>query len=293
MKLLQDDCSALHASQLSFYYCNNYCEPKWSCLSVHKWRVKTLNKEEMDKLITTENATRNAYITKIEHVLLDLLSEYFKIHDDLESEDYKNLSIIQALLQEPKWYISHDNVWQIFLELKHNLSIKYIINHVDEHKSFYKIDLSQIQRNLDPDMHRNIKDIYASKYLDSEPIVYDGDILICDPFILMDKTSQNNCLSMFVHDTLTEPQTYFAATDDYGKTFGSVKITTGHICTVLMSDLWNISVNDILHRLNVWDYIYVKQFHGTVQYIITKNDTYRLRIIGDGNKPFTLEQLKK
>lgn len=249
-----------------------------------------MNKEDVNQLIITENATRNTYIAKIEHILFDLLSEYFKIHDDLESEDYKNISVTQTLLKDPKWHTSHDTVWKIFLELQHNLSIKYIINHTDPRNSFYKIDLSQMQRSLDPDMNRDIEAIYVSKYLDSEPIAYDGDMLICDPFILMGMTSQNDCISMITHDTLTEPQTYFAATDNSGKTLGSVKIKTGHICTVLMKDLWNISINDILHRLDVWDYMYVKQFHGIIQFVITKDTSYHLCIHGKGNKNFTIQQ---
>lgn len=252
-----------------------------------------MNQHEVDQMIKAANLRRTAYITEIEKTLHDLLMEYDRLHDDTESEDHKNISIVKTLLQQPDWYMNHDAVWRIFLELQHSLSIKYMIEHADEHSSFSKIDLAQIQRSLDPNRNRNIKDVYVSKYLDSEVMNYDGDILICDPFILMGKTSQQTCKSMFTHDTLTKPQTYFTAKNESNSVFGSVKINTGHICVVLMNDLWNIAVNDILYRMDVWDYLYIKQFHGTIQYIITQDDTYRLRIIGDGNKPFTLEQLKK
>lgn len=252
-----------------------------------------MNQHEVNQMIKTANLQRENYIRKIEKILHDLLTEYDRLHDDTESEDYTNISVAKMLLQQPNWYMNHDTVWRIFLELQHSLSIKYMIEHADGHSSFSKIDLSQIQRSLDPDTNRDIKDIYTSKYLDSEIINYDGDILICDPFILMDKASQRTCKSMFVHDTLTKPQTYFAAKDESASIFGSAKITTGHICVVLMNDLWNIAVNDILHRMDVWDYIYIKQFHGTIQCIITKEDTYHLRITGNGNKSFVLEQLKK
>lgn len=252
-----------------------------------------MNQHEVNQMIETANLQRKNYITEIEKMLHDLLLEYDRLHDDHESEDYDNISVVKTLLQQPNWHTNHDTVWRIFLELQHSLSIKYMIAHADVHSSFSGIDLSQIQRSLDPDMNRNIKDTYTSKYLDSEAIHYDGDILICDPFILMDKTAQQTCKSMLTHDTLTKPQTYFAAKNDSNSVFGSVKITTGHICVVLMQDLWDITVNDILHRMDVWDYIYIKQFHGTIQCIITKEDTYHLRIIGTGNKSFVLEQLKK
>lgn len=255
---------------------------------------ENLNQYEINQIIEKEKIKQAEYVTETELILKNLLTTYFYLHkDDTDSENYKNAMIVNQILCESEWYKNHDLVWFVFLELRNNASIQYIIKHANSQSSFYKIDLVKRQRYIDPNTHPTVDDIeslYYKKYLDSKEIEYDGDILICDPFILMNKTDQKKCPSMNIHDTLTTSNTYFSAKNENGIIFGSVKIKTDNICVVLMSDLWNISINDILHRLDVWDYMYIKQFHGIIQFVITKDTSYHLCIHGKGNKNFTIQQ---
>lgn len=250
-----------------------------------------MNRQDVDKMIKDANDKKQAYIRQTETVIRAILCKYFELHaSDKNSEEYKSMAVVRTLLEEPDWHEKHDSVWNIFLELQHSLSIKYILQHANEQDILYRVDLQKLKRNLDPDAGCDPETAYPAKYLDSDKIPYDGDVLICDPFMLMDKASQQKCDSIMVHDTLTDGQACFCAKNKTGDIFGTVKITTGYISTVLMKDLWQININDILHRMNVWDYIYIRQFHGTIRFTITKEDTYRLCIIGEGNKPFVLDQ---
>lgn len=250
-----------------------------------------MNREEVNQMVNAAKEKRQTDIDKAEALIRHTLSAYFSLHpDDAGYEEYNNMVTIQTLLNEPDWYQKHDSVWRIFLELQHSLAVKYMIQHADPQSPFYQINWKKLQRMIDPDVNGDIETRYLAKYLDSDKINYDGNMIICDPFLLMNETLQKACPSMQVRDTLTEKQTYFADKTEFGSSTHFIKITTGHIGVVLMKDVHDAGVGNSLLRMNTWDYVYVKQFHGTVQFLVTKEEPHCLHIIGDGNKPFQISQ---
>lgn len=249
-----------------------------------------MNKEDVDQMVRTAKEKRQTDIDKAEALIRHTLSVYFALHpDDAGYEEYNNMVTVHTLLNEPEWYQKHDSVWRIFLELQHSLAVKYMIRHADPQSPLYQINWKKLQRSIDPDINSDIETRYMAKYLDSDKMSYDGDMLICDPFLLMDETLQKACPSMQVRDTLTEKQTCFAARNESGGFSHMVKITTGHIGVVLMKDVQGTGSN--LFRMNAWDYIHMKQFHGTVQFLVTKEEPHRLYVTGEGNKPFQISQV--
>ena len=255
-----------------------------------------MNQEHINEMINKINEKRQKSIRLIDEIIRAVIDKYTKLHqyDDEEpidesfSSDEKNsIDIIASLSSNPNWHDLHDSVWRILLELRHSTTFKSL-------SQFANVNLDQLERDIDMPSMDNIRAAYEKKYLDSPKLKYDGDVLICDPSILLSEKEREECPSLYTRNTLDNNTPYYTVTGMDNHLVGTICTPSMELCTVLAKDIWTIpSANDALLRCDVNDYTFIKQFHGTIQFRIEQiNNRYILQIEGDGNKPFRLNRIE-
>lgn len=255
-----------------------------------------MNQEHINEIMNRIDEKRQKSIRLIDEIIYAVINKYTKLHqyDDEEpidesfSSDEKNsIDIITNLSSNPNWHDSHGSVWRILLELKHSTTFKSL-------SQFVNVNLNQLERDINTPPMNNIRATYEKKYLDSPKLKYDGDILICDPSILLSEKERKECSSLYTRNTLDNNTQYYTVTDTNDRLIGTIRTPSMELCAVLAKDIWLIpSANDALLRCDVNDYTFIKQFHGTIQFRVELIDNkYILQIEGDGNRPFKLNKIE-
>lgn len=259
-----------------------------------------MTQEVVNKMINDMKESREANIEIIKNIVNEVLDEYDKLHngkstallsidEEIENgftEDEKNsINIIRGISSQPNWTDFHDTVWRVILELKHSITFRRITK-------FSDTDLTSLARSIDIDMN-SVREEYEKRYLDSSVLSYDGDLVICDPTVLFNESEEEQCQSLYRRNTLDNNTPFYMIVGNDNSLLGSITTPTVNICTVLAKDIWSIpSAGDALKRMDVTDYTFIKQFHGTVQFFVeSANGKYILHIEGKGNKPFRLKRV--
>lgn len=259
-----------------------------------------MTQEMINEMVNSVEKRKNDSIETAKTIVREVLAEYDKLHngqptaylsieDEIENgftEDERNaINIIRERSSQPNWPDSHDDVFRIMLELRHSVTFRRFTKFAD-------IDLISLGRNIDIDV-TNIRAEYEKKYLDSPVLEYDGDLVICDPALLISEYDEELCPSLYKKNILDSNTPFYTVIGNDENILGVVTVPTENICTVLAKDIWSVpSAEDALKRMDITYYTFIRQFHGTVQFFVDYIDgKYVLRIEGKGNKPFRLRKV--
>lgn len=254
-----------------------------------------MTQEYINNLIDKISERQQKSVCLMNKIIHDVIDRYKKLHqecdvpEDCFAADEKNsIDIITELVLDPKWYESHDAIWRIFLELKHSRTFRNM-------DVFKNVNLNQLEKDIDIPPVDNIRTLYESKYLDSDELEYDGDLIICDPSILLSNQERKLCPSLYAKNTLVNNASYYIVSDENNDLIGTVCVQSTDLCVVLAKDIWNIpSANEALRMCDIDEYTFIRQFHGSIQFHIEEdNGEYMLYIEGNGNKPFKVNLLKQ
>lgn len=256
--------------------------------------------EIVNEMIDNVRKNKETSIEALKTIINEVLTAYDNLHngkstallsidEEIENgftDDEKNsINIIREISSQPNWTDFHDTVWRVILELKHSVTFRRITK-------FSDTDLTSLARSIDIDMN-SVRDEYEKRYLDSPVLSYDGDLVICDPTVLFNESEEEQCQSLYRRNTLDNDTPFYTVIGDDNHLLGAITTPTVNICTVLAKDIWSIpSAGDALKRMDVTNYTFIKQFHGTVQFFVESADgKYILHIEGKGNKPFRLKRV--
>lgn len=255
-----------------------------------------MNKERVEEMIAAAEAKRQTAIDTAEQIITSVLEAYEKHpharrspNEALDEDEATSIGIIREKHSDSHWFDSHDRVWSIFLELKSCGSIRRA-------KNIPNIDLNKLELLIDPMKTGNIRSMYERKYLDTPWQKYDGDLLICNPFDFISSNEFYLCPSLLIKNTLDDNTNFYTVTDPttpLGSILGSVVTDTNHIGVILAKEIWAIpSANDALRRADIFNYTFIKQFHGKVRSVVEETDDgYHLHIYGEGSQNFTINRI--
>lgn len=255
-----------------------------------------MNKERVEELIAAAEKKRQDNIDTADRIIKSVLEAYDKhpharlvANEALDEDEATSIGIIREKYSHPKWYESHDDVWAIFLELKSCGSLRRA-------KNIPHVNLTELELSIDPMKTGNIRNMCERKYLDTPWQLYDGDLLICNPFDFISSNEFYRCPSLLIKNTLDDNTNFYTVTDPtkpLSPILGSVVTSTNHIGVVLAKEIWAIpSANDALRRVDIFNYTFIKQFHGKVRSVIEESpDGYHLHIYGEGSQNFQINRI--
>lgn len=106
-------------------------------------------------------------------------------------------------------------------------------------------------------------------YLDSEPVRFDGDIVITDPCYAFTASSFKNGLYM-ERDTIYGDWSCDTINTDTKEKIGNFCADSGRVCVAYLSDILK-NKKDFLVDCKEHCRTIIKDFHGTVQFVISEN----------------------
>lgn len=223
----------------------------------------------------------------------------------------------EKFIQEIKQtnYLSEENkneILNLFKKEPDNYKIECIIN-------FSRIDWllknqvedKEIQSWIDIMLEYlyiyNSKDNYYDYYMDSEPKEFDGDILITDPCYFVKDDDDILDLSAINIPTSISRDTIYGdwsctVTDSNNNKLGNFCADAGLVCVADLNEVVKYNP-DILNQIKEcpWAYTVIKNFKGTVQFIIQENEyehngkpclDYEVKIFGQGVNKLNGEPVK-
>lgn len=172
-------------------------------------------------------------------------------------------------------------------------------------------DYNRLPYNIIPDTLEQIEFMYCNvaddlfdyrsacfynpdRYLDSEPVRFDGDIIITDPCYIIDedddwqKSGYGEDLSMLGLKHWMSRDTIYGdwsctVYNEEGNELGNFCADSGMVCVADLSEILAYNPEFDYHTAKTWTTAWIENFSGTVRFVVheDKNDIY-LELEGEG-----------
>lgn len=198
--------------------------------------------------------------------------------------------------------------WKIFDKHKTEFA-----NVAEKDKLLNKID--QFISSLNVDKYLYLKKYTYDRYIDSDPVEFDGDIIITDPcYIIRDDSDDSDwekcdygddmaaigITKFMTRDTIYGDWSCTTFNSDTKEAIGQFCADAGLVSVILLSEVLKYNPSFDYHINRPWTTTLVKDFKGTVKFVIVEetwtNDDgdhtdYAVQVVGNGVNKTTGEPI--
>lgn len=216
----------------------------------------------------------NAEITRRKNEVIDVINSCEFINDDERKE---LISEFDKWLKFESYLFDSD---MIFLCFDYDCSSEEI---VEWSRKINDLDLRGLRSMIE---HKSY--YIGLDYLDSKPMEFDGDIIITDPCYIIDNTAEEDhwelcnygseMENLGIHNYMTRNTLYgdWSCTtySDKGDVLGHFCANAGLVSVFLLDEVLKYNPKFDSHIKSDWTTTWIKDFKGTVQFVVVYTDGY-------------------